>query len=143
MKKTIAGLFAAALLSLIILPEFGASRTPQGKDLPTDVKVIIKQNCSVSGCHQGKYPAARLNFESDQFLTSVIDKPSQEAQGWKIVDSADPAASYLLAKIKGEAGISGKRMPLNREPLTAEQIQKIEAWLLSLKTGPPKTAAGI
>jgi mono/diheme cytochrome c family protein len=143
MKKIIADRFAAVLLSLIILPVFGAGRTLQAKDVPADVKVIIKQSCSVSGCHQGKYPAAWLNFEPDKFLASVIDKPSQEAQGRKIVDSADPAASYLLAKIKGDAGISGKRMPLNREPLTAEQIQKIEAWLLSLKTGPPKTAAGI
>ncbi len=136
MKRRIVSFFAAALLSSAFLPALGSAPAPQAKDVPADVMAIIKQNCSVSGCHQGKYPAAWLNMEPDQFLTSVIDKPSQEAPGRKIVNTADPAASYLLAKIKGEAGISGKRMPLNRDPLATEQIQKIEAWTQSLKKGP-------
>ncbi len=142
MKMKIANYSAAALLGLVILPVIGAGRTLQGKDLPADVKVVIKQSCSVSGCHQGKYPAAWLNLEPDKFLESVIDKPSQGAQGLKIVDTADPARSYLLAKIKGEAGIVGNRMPLNREPLSAEQIQKIETWLLGMKTGSAEDIGG-
>jgi hypothetical protein len=133
MKRKNASFFAAAILSFAFLPALVPGRAPQAKDVPADVKTIIKQSCSVSGCHEGKYPAAWLNLEPDEFPTSVIDKPSRESSDRKIVDTANPPASYLLAKIKGEAGISGRRMPLNREPLTAEQIQKIEAWLMSLK----------
>jgi hypothetical protein len=102
--------------------------------LPANIKNIIKQNCSVSGCHSGKYPAAGHNFEPDKFAATVVDTPSAEMPGLKIVDAATPEKSYLLAKIKGEPGIVGKRMPANRDPLSEDQIRQIEDWIKSLST---------
>ena len=113
----------------------GSAHSP-GK-VPANIKSIIKQNCSVSGCHSGKYPAAGHDFEPNKFAATVVDAPSQEMPGLKIVDAARPEKSYLLAKIKGEPGIVGMRMPANRDPLSEEQIRQIEDWIKSLGTGTP------
>jgi hypothetical protein len=118
---------------------FGRGSENSPAQVPANIKSIIKQNCSVSGCHSGKYPASGHNFEPDKFAATVVDAPSQEMPGLKIVDAAMPEKSYLLAKIKGEAGIVGKRMPANRDPLSEEQIRQIEDWIKSLATGPSGT----
>src|SRR4030042_1900154 len=130
-----------ALLSLFALSSviLGQGSDASPAQIPDNIKTIIKQNCSVSGCHSGKTPAAGHNFELDKFVAAVVNVPSLEVPDLKIVDTATPEKSYLLAKIKGEPGIVGKRMPANRDPLTEEQIQQIEEWLKSLGTGTPQT----
>jgi mono/diheme cytochrome c family protein len=101
--------------------------------LPENVKIIFSRSCGVSGCHQGRFPAGNLNFEPDKLLSAAINTPSQEVPSKKIIDTSTPEKSYLLAKIKGEPGIVGARMPAYRDPLSAEEIKAIEAWIMSLK----------
>jgi hypothetical protein len=101
--------------------------------LPKNVETIIRHNCSVSGCHQGKYPVMNLNYEPDKFLTAVLNVPSQEIPSLKLIDTNSPEKSYLLMKTRGDKDIAGKRMPLNYPPLKDEDIQIIQAWILSLK----------
>jgi mono/diheme cytochrome c family protein len=125
---------ALAFLSLVFLSALmvEGNSSPGQSTLPDGIKAIFKQNCSVAGCHTGKYPAAGLSFNPDQLFAAVVDVPSGEVEGLKIVDPSAPAKSYLLAKIKGEAGILGKQMPLNRPPLSEEQIKQIENWIQGL-----------
>jgi hypothetical protein len=104
---------------------------------PAGIRTIIRQNCSVSGCHSGKYPAANMSFELDHFPASIINTPSLEVPELKIVDPAAPEKSYLIMKVRGEPGIVGKRMPANRDPLTEQQILELEDWIRSLKPEPP------
>lgn len=104
------------------------------------IKTIIQKNCSVSGCHSGKYPAANLSLGQDDFPASVVDVSSLEVPEIKIVAPGAPEKSYLLMKIKGELGIVGKRMPLNRDPLSEDQIRELEEWIRSLKAA--STATG-
>ncbi len=133
------------LASLVVLAGLGfpgSAAAAQQPGLPENVKTIIKNSCGVSGCHQGKYPASNHNFEPDKFLSSVLDVPSLEVPGKKLIDTADPEASYLLSKIKGEPGIVGQRMPAGgRDPLPADEIGAIEAWIVSLKNSSPGPAA--
>src|SRR4030066_335615 len=134
--------FAIIMISTILsLSSFvlGQGLEDSPAQAPANIKTIIKQNCGVSGCHSGKYPAAGHNFEPDKFVAAVVDAPSQEMPDLKIVDAATPEKSYLLAKIKGEPGIVGKRMPANRDPLSEEQIRQIEEWIESLGTDPSGT----
>jgi len=135
---------ALAFLLLVFLSSLmvEGNSSPEQSTLPDGIKAIFKQNCSVAGCHTGKYPAAGLSFDPDKLFRSVVDVPSQEAAGRKIVDSSAPATSYLLVKIKGEAGIQGKRMPLNRPPLSEEQIKQVEEWIQSL-AGDPAGVGGV
>jgi len=127
---------ASAVLGLSSLT---LGRGAEPAQVPDSVKSIIKHSCSVSGCHSGKYPAAGLNLEPDRFPASVVGVASQEKPGFFIVDSAAPEKSYFLAKIKGDPGIVGKRMPANRDPLTEEEIRQVEAWIKSLAAGPSET----
>ncbi len=102
-------------------------------DLLQQAERIIKNNCSVIGCHQGKFPTANLNLETGQFPGTVIDVPSREKPDLKIIDKGIPEKSYLFMKIQGSPEIKGKRMPLGKDPLTAEEIQAIANWIISLK----------
>lgn len=96
---------------------------------------IFAQNCSTTGCHQGRFPAMNLNLEKDSFKKALIDVPSQELSHLKLVDTEVPEKSYLLMKIAGDKAISGKRMPLNSPSLQEKDIHAIESWIRSLKSG--------
>jgi len=135
-SKTVPIIMVSTILGLSSF-SFGLGSAHSPGKIPSNIKSIIKKNCSVSGCHSGKYPAAGHNFEPDKFAAAVVDAPSQEMPGLKIVDTATPEKSYLLAKIKGEPGIVGQRMPAHRDPLSEEQIRQIEDWIKSLGTGTP------
>jgi hypothetical protein len=102
-------------------------------DLIQKAENIIKNNCSTVGCHQGKFPTANLNMEPGQFPVTVIDVPSKEKPDLKIIEKGIPEKSYLFLKIQGSPEIKGKRMPLHKNPLAAEDIQAIADWIKSLK----------
>jgi len=131
------GVLSTVLLASIILPGSWAlsSAGPQkGPSGISAVKAILAQNCTLAGCHRTNNPAGNLRFDQTRFPTSVLDVASQQLPDRKLVDTKAPERSYLLAKIKGEAGIAGGRMPLKRAPLSAKQIQEFEDWIKSLKT---------
>ncbi|MEW5899920.1 MAG: DUF5777 family beta-barrel protein, partial [Acidobacteriota bacterium] len=140
MKGKIRGVGLLAFLLVFSAAAFGFAEEKAQASLPGNIKNIIKKNCSISGCHKGKQPAANLNFEPDKFVASVVDVPSSEVPALKIVDTAEPEKSYLLAKIKGEPGIVGKRMPADRDPLTEGQIGQVETWIRSLRGSMTSTA---
>jgi hypothetical protein len=102
-------------------------------DISQKAENIIKSNCSVVGCHQGKFPTANLNMEPGQFPGTVVDVPSKEKPDLKIIEKGIPEKSYLFLKIQGSSEIKGKRMPLHKNPLAAEDIQTIADWITSLK----------
>jgi hypothetical protein len=126
------------LATVILLGSWAYSRALSSK-APTGisaVKAILVQNCAVPGCHRQSTSAAAANLrlETGRFPASVLDVPSGEITNRLLVDTKAPEKSYLLAKIKGEAGIAGGRMPLNRTPLSEKQIQEVETWIESLKS---------
>jgi hypothetical protein len=130
-------LLACGLVSLA----FGRGTKDPAVQVPDNVKSIIKHSCAITGCHAGKYPAGGHSYEPDKFVASVVDVPSTEVPSLKLVDTAAPEKSYLLAKIKGAQGIVGARMPANREPLTEGQIGQIEDWIKGL--GKQAPGAGV
>lgn len=131
-------LLLTTALAIIGSFAFGSDEGPADRrgQVSAGVKTILKQSCSVSGCHSGKYPAANLSLEADDFPTSAVDVASREAPEFKIIAPAAPEKSYLLKKVKGDPGIVGKRMPLNRDPLTDDQIRELEEWIRSLRDEP-------
>lgn len=119
---------AAGLIYGLVLDEAQSGREQNARN-------IIKQNCSVSGCHMGKYPQMGLNLESGKFPQTVVDVPSTERPSLKIIDSQNPEKSYLLMKIKGSPEIVGKQMPMSRTPLSSENIRTIQDWIEGIKGG--------
>ncbi len=98
-------------------------------DIPENVKSLVQKNCA--GCHKGKFPPKGLNLEPAN-LAAIVDAPSSEAPGLKIVDSEAPEASYLLKKVRRQKDIAGKPMPPGKA-LTAEELRALEAWIDGLK----------
>ncbi len=116
------------------LPMIGLLTFGQGEmSVPEPVQKIFRANCSTIGCHQGQYPPMNISFEPDKIVPSTVNAPSREKPDLRIIDTAEPAKSYLLMKIRGDRAIEGKRMPLNATPLRDADIQAIQEWILSLR----------
>jgi hypothetical protein len=83
-------------------------------------------------CHtdQGRTPSGGLNLSTSAAYNSLVGVSSRGKPGSILVVPGDPASSYLIAKLKGSAGIAGLRMPRTGPPyLTDGQIQVIERWI--------------
>ncbi len=98
---------------------------------------ILQRNCTTAGCHTGAYPAMGVDLRPEAFKASLIEVASQERNELKLVDIRSPEKSYLLMKIRGDAGITGSRMPLNAPALSQEDIQTIFRWVMGLKDTEP------
>jgi len=115
----------------------GASQT--GPAMPDNVKAVFKERCAV--CHKGKYPPKQLNLEPEGLPVSLLNAPSREQPALKLLNTASPEASYLLKKIKGSEGITGKIMPPpGKAALAGDEIALVENWIMGLKEGPPAIA---
>jgi mono/diheme cytochrome c family protein len=131
MKKTAFILCAALAFSGLALA-MSQAQGQSAKDVPANVQELIKKHCA--GCHWGKSPSKGLNLEPQKIQTA-IDAPSKEVPASKIIDTADPEASYLLKKVQGASDIKGGRMPRFGKRLPAVEIDILKAWILGLKKG--------
>ncbi len=93
-------------------------------------KEIFNRYCI--SCHGGSVPAQELNLESENLISSTVNVNSMEKTDLKIIDPANPQNSYLLMKIKNDKNITGKPMPLKKEPLREEEIDTIAEWISGL-----------
>jgi mono/diheme cytochrome c family protein len=82
-----------------------------------DIAPMLVENCM--SCHGGQNPAQQLQM--DRFVDFV--RGGQSGNPW-VPDK--PEDSLLIKKIKG---LAGKRMPLNKPALSAEEIAKFEKWV--------------
>lgn len=106
-------------------PDTTTSTTPTLTQLSRE---IFTPNCTFSGCHSGAGAAAGMSLAADRIAGQIIDKVSPTS-GIKRVDPGNPEGSYLLKKLRGDAGISGDQMPLGDIPLKAAQLELIRAWI--------------
>ena len=113
-----------AVLSLAAFLGIGAAA-----EVPENIKALVRKNCI--GCHKGKNPPKGLNLEPAN-LAAVIDSPSSEAPGSRIIDSRSPETSYLLKKVRRQKDIAGRPMPPGKA-LTKEEVGALEAWIAGLK----------
>lgn len=97
-------------------------------DIPGDVTALFARSCA--GCHKGRYPSGNLNLEPAN-VQAALDAPSRQAPPLKIIDTADPEASYLLKKVRREKGISGKPMPPGKA-LAEKEVGLLRDWIQSL-----------
>jgi mono/diheme cytochrome c family protein len=128
-RTSLSGIAIAALVAGMAVSAAGGQSAVV---MPDEIKAVIQKNCAV--CHKGKHPPRKLNLESSGLPASIVDMPSAEQPGLKLIDSESPGSSYLLMKVRGAEGISGKRMPPPVKPaLTPEEMALLENWILGLK----------
>jgi len=132
MKKTTA-LFIGLMLGLALAAAALSPAPPPNADpVPENIKSLFGQRCSA--CHRGRNPSGKLNLEPAN-VHAVLGAPSRQAPPLKVIDTADPEASYLLKKIRREKGISGRPMPPGKA-LSEEELLALAAWIQGLKQMP-------
>jgi hypothetical protein len=144
MSKYIAWIWCTLTLSLWGCSGDGTSLGPDGtpptSEAPPDTttppsaptlaqlsREVFTPNCAFSGCHGGASPSAGLSLVADRIAGQLIGAVSPTS-GMKRVDPGNPEGSYLLKKLRGDAGIRGSQMPLGGT-LSAAAIEKIRAWI--------------
>lgn len=88
-----------------------------------DIQPIFTSSCGGAGCHidQSINGVELSNYE--QVMSSIGVQYGEE-----IVVPGNPDASPLVDKIEPNPRF-GMRMPLNRAPLTAQQVALIRTWI--------------
>jgi YVTN family beta-propeller protein len=120
-----------ALIILIGILLFTACKKDVGKvsfgDYPYEIGTIIKTNCATSGCHNSNsyLAAGGLNLEtwSSMFQGSNSGLPV-------IPYSSEFSVLTHYINTYPELGpMHEPVMPLNKEPLSYDQVQKIQSWI--------------
>ena len=100
--------------------------------VPDEVTALFKGRCA--GCHKSFFAPKGLKLGPGALPGSVLNVASKEKPDLKLVAPASPETSYLLMKVRGAEGISGKRMPPPKKtPLTADEIALLETWIKGLE----------
>jgi hypothetical protein len=130
--KTFRSIIPAAALAAFAAGTAGGSLGREAPTVPDGIKALFASHCA--GCHKGAFAPRHLKLGPDALPESVVSVPSKGKPDLELVVPGSPETSYLVMKVRGAEGISGKRMPPPRKtPLTAEEIGLIEEWIKGLK----------
>jgi len=92
---------------------------------------ILVPRCATSACHGGNPPAYYPQLDADVAHDAMVGRPSLQAS-MRLVEPGAPEASYLLLKLRGEAGSVGgvpTPMPIGDVLLDPGEIAAVEAWI--------------
>jgi hypothetical protein len=91
---------------------------------------IFTPNCAKAGCHVSGVATGGMVLEAGRAYGEIVGRPSQESPLLARVQPGDPERSYLFKKVRGDADISGSRMPQDGPPfLSAAELEGIAAWI--------------
>jgi len=86
--------------------------------------------CTTCHTSTGRNPTGGLNLNHDVAYAQLVNVPARSPLGKIRVIPGDPENSYLIHKLEGRPGISGRRMPNNGPPyLTDGQLVVIKRWI--------------
>jgi OmcA/MtrC family decaheme c-type cytochrome len=106
-----------------------------GTTFSSIVEGVLVPRCATAACHSGSPPVAFPALDADVAWGAIVGVPSGQA-GMSVVEPGAPERSYLLYKLRGDAGAAGGSvatpMPIGGDtPLDAADIAAIEAWILN------------
>ena len=91
---------------------------------------IFTPHCAKSGCHVTASAAGGLVLQAGLAYADIVGRQSLEAPQLAYIRPGSPDASYLLKKVRGDADITGSRMPFDGPPfLSSQQIAGLTAWI--------------
>jgi OmcA/MtrC family decaheme c-type cytochrome len=101
------------------------------------VQAVLVPRCATAACHSGPPPAPPPQLDADAAYDALVGPsgvgvPSQQSS-LKLVDPGAPERSYLVYKLRGDAGAVGGStptpMPIGDSLLDEATIRAIEAWI--------------
>lgn len=90
---------------------------------------VFTPSCALSGCHSGASPKVGMDLSAGKAYAQIVNVRSVESARLRIAPG-DPDASYLISKVRGDATITGSRMPLGgtlppeREKLLVDWVRR-------------------
>jgi hypothetical protein len=128
-----------ALLPTMVLAGCFSEHTTTTVDdvsFAADVAPLLNGGCAFSGCHgtQSPNPSGKpMVLTTAQAYDQIVNVSSAQLPSQDRIEPGSPSTSYLIRKLEGThlqppAG-SGSRMPLGANPLSADQIAMLRAWV--------------
>jgi hypothetical protein len=102
---------------------------PASSDFATKIQPIFDQNCALSGCHAADTASGGMILDAGKSYSNLVNVTSSEVAPDKRVVPGNSAASYIIEKLTRLQPRSGSQMPLGGDPLPADQINLIKAWI--------------
>ena len=90
---------------------------------------IFTPTCATSSCHNAATAQAGLLLEAGQSYGNLVNVPSTEQPALNRVTPNMPEQSYLIKKLRGDADITGERMPRGGPFLSQQNIDALIAWI--------------
>jgi hypothetical protein len=90
-------------------------------------EILVRRDCSSGVCHGGGAGYLALTFSVAGNYQNLVNVPSNAQPAALLVKPGDAAGSYLIMKLEG-TGL-GARMPLERAPLSATDLNAIKDWI--------------
>jgi hypothetical protein len=115
----------APVLALLAACAGGGEPAPTLSELQGEV---FTPSCTFSTCHASP-GASGLVLEPGATWGALVEVESADAPGEVFVVPGDSEGSYLMAKLRGDAGIVGEAMPSGGGPLEAERADRVAAWI--------------
>jgi hypothetical protein len=105
----------------------------------SNIQPIYDRSCGVAGCHASVAPAQALDLSPGRSYAATVNRRSTQIAARDLVEPGDPDASYLVQKIRGDAGIGGVLMPQGcpgnplqgAQCLAPDEIDAIQTWILA------------
>ena len=95
-------------------------------ELQTD---IFTPSCDRFGCHNADSARAGLVLAAGTSFAELVNEPSSQRSEFDRVEPGDPENSYLVKKLRGDADITGDRMPAGDPSLTDAQFARVISWI--------------
>ena len=89
---------------------------------------LFDKHC-VTDCHDGASAAAALQLNGSRSHGALVNQRSQQISTQIRVVPGDAAASYLVKKMVGGAGIVGDVMPKLAPPRPASEVAALRGWI--------------
>ena len=89
-----------------------------------------RTSCVTCHTNVGRNPAGQMNLLHDLAFDQIVNASSSQKPGVPRIKPGDPDGSYMIQKLQGTAGFTGRRMPFNGPPyLTDGQILILRRWI--------------
>jgi hypothetical protein len=90
---------------------------------------VFATSCALSAsCHGGPTPKEGLDLTASAWAR-IVDRPSAQVPGRKLIEPGDPGASYLYEKVSQPMPTRGARMPYTSPPLEAPALAALREWI--------------
>ncbi|MCP4202620.1 MAG: hypothetical protein GY769_11880 [bacterium] len=90
---------------------------------------IFTPTCDSFGCHNADSASAGLVLAEGMSFGELVNEPSSQMPQFDRVEPGDPEASYIVKKLRGDADISGERMPEGGPFLTDAELARLISWI--------------